>query len=88
MAVAVWAGLEGAGVVAVGMLLIWGGYSVSLFGWCLIRDYNVTLGQLMSPAHPYGSGQGQSWPPPAIPSTQIWPGGAPAAAAAAHVSLA
>lgn len=59
------------------MLLIWGGYSLSLWGWCLVRDYDLTLGQLTSPLHPYGSGQGQMWPPGRIPDTQIWPGGAP-----------
>lgn len=63
-------------MVAVGMILVWGGYSVSLFGWCLMQNYDVTLGQLMSPLHPYGSGAGQKWPPPPIQDTQIWPGGA------------
>lgn len=69
-------------MVAVGMLLIWGGYSLSLWGWCLIRDYDLTLGQLTSPLHPYGSGKGQGWPPPQTPATQIWPGAATAGAAA------
>ncbi len=68
-------------MVAVAFLLVWGGYSISLFGWCLLRDYDVTLGQLMSPVHPYGQGKGQSWPPPKIPASQIWPGGKTAAAA-------
>lgn len=67
-------------MVAVGMLLIWGGYSVSLWGWCLIRNYNVTMGQLTSPLHPYGSGKNQPWPPASIPATQIWPGSNAAAA--------
>lgn len=62
-------------MLAVGFLIMWGGYSVSLWGWCLIRGYNVTLGQLMSPTHPYGSGKGQSWPPPPIGSDVIFPGG-------------
>ena len=72
-------------MVAVGMLLIWGGYSVSLWGWCLLRDYDVTLGQLMSPVHPYGQGKGQGWPPPPIPDTQIWPGGKTAARTVSQV---
>lgn len=58
-------------MVAVGMLLIWGGWSVGLWGWCLLRDYDVTFGQLVSPAHPYSG----AWPPAKIPATQIWPGG-------------
>lgn len=52
------------------MLLIWGGYDLSLFGWCLFRDYNVTLGQLSSPLHPYSG----AWPPGKIPAGQTWPG--------------
>jgi hypothetical protein len=61
-------------MLPVGMLLTWAGYSVSLWGWCLIRGYNVTLGQLMSPTHPYGSGKGQAWPPPLMSPNQIFPG--------------
>jgi hypothetical protein len=61
-------------MVAVGFLLLWGGYGTGLFGWCLLRDYDVTLGQLMSPFHPYAG----PWPPATIPASQIWPGGAPA----------
>ena len=61
-------------MLPVGMLLVWAGYSVSLWGWCLIRGYDVTLGQLMSPAHPYGAGKGQAWPPPLMSADQIFPG--------------
>jgi hypothetical protein len=74
-------------MLPVGMLLSWAGYSVGLWGWCLIRGYNVTLGQLMSPTHPYGSRKGQPWPPPLMSPNQIFPGkntgeSAPAAASA------
>jgi hypothetical protein len=62
-------------MLPVGMILVWAGYSVGLWGWCLIRGYDVTLGQLMSPAHPYGSGKGQAWPPPVMSPSQIFPGG-------------
>ena len=58
---------------------MWGGYSVSLWGWCLLRGYDVTLGQLMSPLHPYGSNKGETWPPKLIGSDVIWPGGRTAA---------
>lgn len=60
-------------MVALGMVIIWGGYSVGLYGWCLVRGYDVTYGQLLSPTHPYGSRAGQSWPPPPIPVGQVWP---------------
>ena len=62
-------------MLAVGMLITWAGYSLTLWGWCLIRGYDVTLGQLMSPAHPYGSGKDQPWPPPLIGPDVIFPGG-------------
>lgn len=68
-------------MVAVGMLLGWLSYSGGLFGWCMFRGYNVTLGQLMSPVHPYGSGKNEPWPPAMMPAEQIWPGSVPAAAA-------
>jgi hypothetical protein len=63
------------------MLIWWGGYSVSLWGWCLIRGYDVTLGQLMSPTHPYGAGKGEKWPPKLIGGDVVFPGGRTAAAA-------
>jgi hypothetical protein len=66
-------------MVAVAFLLIWSGYGLADFGWCLFKDYDITLGQLLSPLHPYSG----AWPPPSIPSTQIWPGGATAAASTA-----
>jgi len=68
-------------MVAVGMLLTWLGYSLGLEGWCLWEDYDLTLGQLMSPLHPYNG----PWPPAKIPAGQTWPGGTgqPAAASPA-----
>lgn len=75
-------------MLAVGMLLIWAGYGVGEFGWCLFKDYDVTLGQLMSPFHPYSG----PWPPAKIGDDVIWPGGrstpAPGAAAKAGPSAA
>jgi len=65
-------------MVAVGMLMSWLGYALGLEGWCLFRDYDVTLGQLMSPLHPYSG----PWPPAPIPAGQIWPGGTTAASTA------
>lgn len=58
--------------------MTWLGYSLGLEGWCLWRDYDVTLGQLMSPTHPYRG----IWPPAPIPAGQIWPGGAPSSTGA------
>lgn len=58
------------------MLLGWLGYSLSFEGWCLFKDYDVTLGQLMSPFRPYNG----PWPPQQISPDVIWPGGRAAAA--------
>jgi len=71
--------MEGADVVAVAFLLVWGGYSTGLWGWCLLRDYDVTFGQLVSPGRPYAG----PWPPARIPSSQTWPSGAAAKASTA-----
>jgi hypothetical protein len=71
-------------MVAVAFLLIWVGYGLGDFGWALFKDYDVTLGQLMSPLHPYAG----PWPPPPIPASQIWPGGAGAQTAAGTVGAA
>jgi hypothetical protein len=67
---------------AVGIGLGWLGYAGVLFGWCLLRGYDVTLGELLSPTHPYGSGKGQSWPPPLLPDTQVFPSSSKVATAA------
>lgn len=58
-------------MLAVGMLAIWLGYSTSLWGWCLLRDYNVTMAALVNPVHPYAG----KWPPPKLDNTVVWPGG-------------
>lgn len=71
-------------MVAVAFVLLWGGYSLGNFGWCLFRDYDITLGQLMSPTHPYAG----AWPPAKIPAGQIWPGGAAASSSSSAASKA
>lgn len=68
--------MEGPAVVAVGMLVVWLGYTVEFYGYTLLKGYDVTFGQLASPAHPYGSGRGQNWPPPLIKQGQVLPTGA------------
>lgn len=63
------------------MALIWAGYSQGLFGWCLWQGYNLTLGDLMSPTHPYAG----TWPPAQIPTGQTWPGKSSGPAAAGNL---
>ena len=57
---------------AIGMGIIWGGWTLGLWGWCLIRGYDVSLGQLVNPVHQL------DWKTAIanqIPNTQIVPGG-------------
>lgn len=56
---------------AIGMGVAWLGYSVALYGYCLIKGYDVTFGQLVNPA------ASVSWPPGPIPAGQVLPGKAP-----------
>lgn len=53
------------------------GYSLGLWGYCLLRGYDVTLGSLMSPAHPP---TWQSISSSQIPAGQVFPGAVPSSA--------
>lgn len=60
-------------MVAVGFGILWWGYLEIVYGWCLLKGYDVTWKQLANPISPY------EWPaapgqPPPIPNTQILPG--------------
>lgn len=50
----------------------WLGYSYGLYGWCLIKGYDVKLRQLMNPVNVY------QWPaggPPIMTPDTIFPNG-------------
>ena len=47
---------------AFGMLLGWFGWSLTSWGYILIRGYNVKFTDWVNPLHPYSGG----WPPPLI----------------------
>lgn len=67
-------------MLAAGILIIFAGYSVSSWGYCLIKGYDIPLRQWVSPLHPF------VWPsgdPPLIPQTQVWPSSKSAAASTA-----
>jgi len=52
------------------MVLAWTGYTFALWGYCLIRGYNVPLSALANPIHPY------AWPaagPGLLPDTVVLP---------------
>jgi hypothetical protein len=58
-------------MIAIGMGMAWVGYSFGLWGYCLIRGFNVKLTDLMNPVHPYSG----PWPPAQdIPAGDILPG--------------
>ena len=33
-------------MVAIGMALVWGGYTIGIWGYCLVNGYNVTFQSL------------------------------------------
>lgn len=47
-------------MIAIGMLITWAGYSGVMWGYCLLRDYNVTVPQLFGNAWPAGGGAAAS----------------------------
>jgi len=50
---------------AIAIALLWASYTGGLWGYCLIRGYNVTLKQLLSP----------QWPPQAASGGKLDVGG-------------
>lgn len=61
---------------AIGMGLGWAGYTLALWGWCLLRGYNITLGEL---ANPRTILNWQTAIQSQTPATQVMPGAAAAA---------
>lgn len=59
-------------MVALAVGFAWLGYTYGLYGWCLIKGYDVTLRELMNPATVYQWPQGG---PPIMPPDTIFPGG-------------
>jgi hypothetical protein len=61
---------------AIGIGVAWFGYSLTLWGFCLIKGYNVRFTELINPVKPYSG----PWPPPTnIPATSTFPAGGVAA---------
>jgi hypothetical protein len=46
-------------MVAIGMVLIWGGYTIGIWGYCLVNGYDVTFQSLLGTAWT-SAAQGQS----------------------------
>ena len=57
-----------------GIGIIFAGYAVGSWGYVLVKGWNITLREWVSPLHPY------QWPasgsPPPVPPNRVFPGGA------------
>ena len=58
-------------MVWLGFGLAWLGYTTGLYGYSLVRGYNLTLAQMASPVNWYGG----KWPPQPAGNTEIIPSG-------------
>lgn len=59
------------------MAVLWGGYSMLFYGYCLIKGYNIGFLEIVSPVNYYKGG----WPPPLFTDTGVIPKGQGANAA-------
>lgn len=53
-------------MVVLGMGLLWGSYTLSFWGWTLVKGYDLPLTQLVKPAAYSGK-----WPPAQLPDTAV-----------------
>ena len=45
--------MEGAGlVIALGMVAVWGGYAITMLGYCWVRGYDVSFTDVFRPQWP------------------------------------
>jgi hypothetical protein len=51
-------------VPAIGFGLLWSGYTLMFWGWCKVKGYDITLGEIVIPKHFTGT-----WPPPLVKDT-------------------
>jgi hypothetical protein len=67
-------------VIALAAGVVWAGYGVASWGWCLVMGYDVPLTGWFSPFAPF------TWPadgnPGFVRKGQIFPGGSPGTASA------
>lgn len=59
-------------MVIVGFAVVWLGYQQTIYGYCLLKGYNIRWRDLANPVHPY------QWPArgqkiPLIPKSAILP---------------
>lgn len=54
---------------SVGILLAVAAYTLGSWGYLIVKGYNVTLAEWVSPLHPYAG----KWPPLCVPPGYIFP---------------
>lgn len=59
-------------MIALAFGFAWLGWSYGLYGYCLLKGYDVRLSDLMNPVHVYQWPQGG---PPIMPPNQVFPTG-------------
>jgi hypothetical protein len=58
-------------VIVIGIGITWLGYAIFMRGYTMVKGYNLSLGDLLSPSDYYKG----KWPPPTAPDTVIFPTG-------------
>lgn len=57
-------------MVAIGMVLVWGGYTIGIWGYCLVNGYDVTFQSLFGTTWVSApQGQASTLPLPVDPGT-------------------
>ena len=56
-------------MLPVAFLAAWAAYAVGSWGYCLVKGYDVSFREWVSPLSPYSG----KWPPPLIPEGKLWP---------------
>jgi hypothetical protein len=69
---------------AIALGLVWAGYAGTLWGWSLLRGYNLSLWDIISPTKPYSG----SWPPALAGNETVFPTGTSASTASTTLDAA
>lgn len=60
-------------MLAVAFGVMWAGYTVTTWGYCVLKGWNITLAEWADPLHPWEWDATTAAEPPKIPATQVWP---------------
>ena len=62
-------------MIAIPVFLLWTAYAMGMWGFSLLKGWNISLKQIISPVNYYGSQPNQPWPPDLAGNTVIIPDG-------------